>query len=178
MYLVILRGLPASGKSTWVRSQGLSQYVVSSDALRLLCGNATFNVQGWVDIAQTHQPAVWDIVYKVVEMRLRRRMFTVLDTTCIRLRDLRSWVSLARSFGVIPVVVDFTGVPEAECRERDRARVLKNEPCAGTVTLDRMASRLETSRSAVEDFLCKESVQVFTPGAASSWLPNLRGRLG
>ena len=34
--LVILRGSPASGKSTWVKKMGLENYTLCADTIRLL----------------------------------------------------------------------------------------------------------------------------------------------
>lgn len=175
MYFLILRGLPASGKSTWVRNMGLSQYVVSSDTVRLMCGGATFNAHGWVDISQSRQAAVWEVVSKIVELRLRRRMFTILDSTCIRLRDLRSWIKMAQSFGVTPVVVDFTTVPVESCMERDQARISKGEYFVGRSVMDRMVTRLEASRIDVALYLEKERVSVLSPSDASKALARMTG---
>ena len=34
--LVLLRGLPGAGKSTWIKEQGLEPYTLSADQIRLL----------------------------------------------------------------------------------------------------------------------------------------------
>lgn len=34
--LVLLRGLPGVGKSTWIKAQGLEPYTLSADQIRLL----------------------------------------------------------------------------------------------------------------------------------------------
>lgn len=34
--LVLLRGLPGVGKSTWIKEQGLEPYTLSADQIRLL----------------------------------------------------------------------------------------------------------------------------------------------
>ena len=37
--LVLMRGIPASGKSTWIANMGLSEYTLSADSLRLMASS-------------------------------------------------------------------------------------------------------------------------------------------
>ena len=44
--LVLLRGIPASGKSTWVKENKLEAYSLSSDHIRTLFQAPSLNVEG------------------------------------------------------------------------------------------------------------------------------------
>ena len=37
--LALMRGIPASGKSTWIKNMGLSEYTLSADSLRLMASS-------------------------------------------------------------------------------------------------------------------------------------------
>ena len=50
--LIILRGIPASGKSSWVKNNELEQFTVSSDALRLLYAGVEYDLEGHQRISQ------------------------------------------------------------------------------------------------------------------------------
>lgn len=45
-YLVFLRGIPGSGKSTFVRENNLEPYTISSDSVRLLLKPPVLSVTG------------------------------------------------------------------------------------------------------------------------------------
>lgn len=44
--LVLLRGCPGTGKSTWIRDHQLNQYTLSADQLRLIHQSPVLNLKG------------------------------------------------------------------------------------------------------------------------------------
>jgi predicted kinase len=113
--LIITRGLPASGKSTFAR--GLQPWVVRvnrDDLRRMLHGDRIYTQRAeWqVTVAQRAQ----------VEALLRAGGDVCVDDTNLRSRVVREWAELAERLGATFEVHDFTDVPLDECLRRDAER--------------------------------------------------------
>ncbi|HEY0696636.1 MAG TPA: AAA family ATPase [Micromonospora sp.] len=113
--MIITRGLPASGKTTFAR--GLQPGVVRvnrDDLRRMLHGERLFTqwAEGQVTTAQRAQ----------VEALLRARVDVCVDDTNLKARTVRDWAELAARFGATFEVHDFTDVPVDECVRRDAER--------------------------------------------------------
>jgi predicted kinase len=113
--LLITRGLPAAGKTTFARR--LQPYVVrvNRDDLRILLhGRRLFTpwAEGQVTAVQR----------SMVESLLRARAAVIVDDTNLRPRTVRDWARMAARFGASFEVHDFTDVPLEECLRRDAAR--------------------------------------------------------
>jgi predicted kinase len=113
--LIITRGLPAAGKSTFAR--GLQPWVVRvnrDDLRRMLHGDRLFTqrAERQVTIAERAQ----------VEALLRAGTDVCVDDTNLRPHAVRQWAALATRLGAAFEVRDFTDVPLEECVRRDAAR--------------------------------------------------------
>jgi alkanesulfonate monooxygenase SsuD/methylene tetrahydromethanopterin reductase-like flavin-dependent oxidoreductase (luciferase family)/predicted kinase len=111
--LVVLVGVPGSGKSTWAARVAEPNQIVSSDALRAQVG-----------LHQRDQRAskdAFDLLDRIVGTRLRRGLTTIVDTTGLEAPRRAGWVAAARKSQrrVHAVVLD---VPSAEARRRNKAR--------------------------------------------------------
>ncbi len=113
--MIVLVGVPGSGKSTWAKAQGCQ--VLSSDDFRLLLSGDETN-------QNIHQQ-----VFAAMRHVLRARLgigpaTTIIDATNLRLRDRRPWIQLARKFGARVEAVYFD-VPLAVALERNQLRERK-----------------------------------------------------
>ena len=111
--LVVLVGPPASGKSTWAAEQLRPDVVVSSDRLRALVGEGEHDQRAGTD--------AFEVLDDVVARRLRRRLFTVVDTLGSDAARRARWIELARRHD-LPVVAVVFDTPAATCRARNKAR--------------------------------------------------------
>lgn len=113
--LLITRGLPASGKTTFARK--LQPYVVrvNRDDIRLMLHGRRLFTQ-WAEAQVTA------VQRDVVETLLRVRADVVVDDTNLRTQRVREWAELAVRHNATLEVHDFTDVPLAECLRRDAAR--------------------------------------------------------
>ena len=76
--LVILRGSPASGKSTWVKKMGLENYTLCADTIRLLVESPIIvpDKKHRV-ISQKNDNYVWQLLFELLEKRMSRGEFIV-----------------------------------------------------------------------------------------------------
>ncbi|GLW29830.1 AAA family ATPase [Actinoplanes regularis] len=113
--LLITRGLPASGKTTFARKLQPGVVRVNRDDLRrMLHGQRLFTQ--WAEGQVTHAQRA------AVEALLRVRASVIVDDTNLRAKTVREWAEMAARFGASFEVHDFTDVPLEECLRRDADR--------------------------------------------------------
>jgi predicted kinase len=113
--LIITRGLPASGKTTFARKLQPGVVRVNRDDLRRMLHGARLFTQwaeGQVTTVQRAQ----------VEALLRAKADVCVDDTNLRSKTVREWAELAARLGAAFEVHDFTDVPLEECLRRDAER--------------------------------------------------------
>ncbi len=111
--LVVLVGPSGSGKSAWAATNFRADLVISSDSLRALVGEGEHDQRAGHD--------AFDVLDLVLERRLRRGLFTVVDTLGLDDARRHAYLALARKHGVPAAAVAFD-VPAAVCRQRNRTR--------------------------------------------------------
>ncbi|MEU8814292.1 AAA family ATPase [Actinoplanes sp. NPDC048796] len=136
--LLITRGLPASGKTTFARKLQPGVVRVNRDDLRWMLHGTRLYTQ-WAEAQVT------DVQRATVEALLRRRTSVVVDDTNLRPSKVREWAELAARHGASFEVHDFTDVPLKECLRRDAARP-ENER-VGEDAIRRMFDRYLAHRS-------------------------------
>ena len=117
--LILMRGAPGSGKSTWVREHHLEPYTISSDAVRLLYSQPVYDeMEGIPHIAQRNDQMVWDTITEVIKLRMQSGQFLVLDAQNIR---PQRWLGFAERYRyrVWHKTIDAT---LEECLQRNKQR--------------------------------------------------------
>lgn len=126
--LVVLVGLPGSGKSTWAARQGAA--VISSDHLRYILSDDETN--------QAIHRTVFGLMRLLVRIRIELcRPVTYIDATHLTRRERRPWIKMAELYDC-DVDAVFFDVPLEICKQRNaaRGRVVPEE------ALQAMAQRL------------------------------------
>lgn len=79
--LLLFRGAPGCGKSTYIKEHGLEQYALSADVIRLMCQGGQETPTGQMEISPQNDDVVWDMLFKLLEVRMKNGEFTVIDAT-------------------------------------------------------------------------------------------------
>lgn len=112
MKLIMTKGLPASGKSTWAKQQ--NAYRINKDDLRAMMNNGV-----WSKVNEKYVLLVRD---SIIEMHLRDKNDVVVDDTNLAPKHENRLRELAQKYGAEFIVQDFTHVDLEECIKRDQKR--------------------------------------------------------
>ena len=119
--LVLMVGIAGSGKSTFARRHFASTEVLSSDALRAMIADDPA-AQGATDDA-------FDLLHRLLAMRLRRGRLTVVDATNVEEWARSELVALARRHRR-PAVAIVLDLPFSMALERNATRPAPRPPPA------------------------------------------------
>jgi len=143
--LIITRGLPASGKSSWAipwaKEHPDSRVRVSRDDIRNMLG------EYWVPkreglITQIEDDAIWKAIVNGYDV--------VVDATHITRKSVKRWShfkhQLLGKLGIEVelLVKDFTDVPYEDCLRRD---AIRTEGKVGNAVISRMNENLQKART-------------------------------
>jgi len=110
--IIVLTGLPGSGKSTWLGRRGVT--ALSSDWVRLVLADDMTD--------QSIHPRVFQTLRYLLRHRLAMgRPETYVDATHLTPEERRPYIQIARWYGCEAEAV-FFDVPLETCRERNRGR--------------------------------------------------------
>lgn len=142
--LLLLRGSAGCGKSTWIEQNGLKNYTLSADDIRMLCSSPVLLSSGEEAISQANDNTVWGTLFKLLELRMQNGEFTVIDATNSKTSEMNRYKELCDAYKYRIYCVDFTDIPIETVKERNRMRpVLKQVP---DEAIDKMYSRFQTQK--------------------------------
>jgi len=141
--LVITRGYPASGKTTyarnWVAEDPEHRVRVNRDDLR-------WNLYGmYWGLNNGQEWMVTKAQHGAVRNLLTAGQSVIVDDTNLRLKSARAWADMAQSLGVDFEVVDIE-TPTDVCAERDRWRIINGDRAVGDGVIKDFARRFPIGR--------------------------------
>lgn len=142
--LLLLRGSASCGKSTWIAQHGLKPYALSADDIRLLCQSPVMLPDGTQGISQDNDGVVWKTLFAILEVRMQRGDFTVIDATNSKTSEMNRYKEMCETYRYRIYCVDFTDIPIEEVKRRNANReVFKRVPEA---VIDNMYARFRTQK--------------------------------
>lgn len=155
--LFILRGAPASGKSTWIRENELEPYTISTDGLRLMYQSPVTTIEGDRAISQNNDKQVWELLMELLERRMENGELVVIDATHYKSSLLNRYKDLVNKYRYRVYVVDFSNVSEEELKRRNANRGFRKVP---DEVIEKMCVALK------DDSEVKKSYTIVTPKEA------------
>ena len=99
-------------------------------------------MNGNTEITMNNDRIVWKTLFTLLEVRMRRGEFTVIDATNSRTSEMKQYKKLCQEYRYRIFLIDFSDVPIEECKRRNNLRnVMKQVPEA---VIDKMYSRFKT----------------------------------
>lgn len=142
--LLLFRGAPGSGKSTFIDENGLRPFALSADEIRMQCQSPQQTVDGSVQIGMDNENEVWSMLYKLLEIRMKKGEFTVIDATNSKTVEMNRYKSMCDQYRYRMYCIDLTNLPIEECKRRNAGRIpLKRVPES---CIDKMYSRFRTQK--------------------------------
>lgn len=142
--LLLLRGAPGCGKSTWIRENGLEDYALSADKIRMMCAGPSLTPDGDIMIDQTNDKIVWKTLFSILETRMQNGEFTVIDATNSKASEINKYKALCDAYKYRIFCVDMTDLPIDVCKQRNAGRdALKRVP---EQAIDKMYARFATQK--------------------------------
>lgn len=142
--LLLMRGSAGCGKSTYIEKNGLKPYTLCADDIRLLCQSPMLQVDGTEGISQNNENVVWKTLFRILETRMQRGEFTVIDATNSKTSEMNKYKELAKNYRYRIYCVDMTDIPIEEVKRRNAGREeLKRVP---EEVIDKFYSRFKTQQ--------------------------------
>ena len=122
--LFLLRGAPGAGKSTWIKENGLQEYTICPDELRILHSSKKWKPDGsyCIEQEQATENAVWATLFNILEYRMKRGEVTFIDATCSKTKDMKQYKDIASIYRYRVFIIDFTDVPLETCLKQNKMR--------------------------------------------------------
>jgi len=104
--LVILSGPSASGKTDFVEKHGLSKYTLSIENLRLMLDAPQMTEDGY-ETSQRDGKVVFEQLYTMLEQRMKKGAFTIIDGCHVSDKDFTRYKSLCKTYRYKMIIVPF-----------------------------------------------------------------------
>ena len=168
-HLIITRGVPGCGKSTFIKNNNLSAYTLCPDDIRLMFSSPILTESGKLGIDQSNDKKVWELLYSLLEQRMARGELCVIDATHKLQRDINKYEELAKKYLYNLLIVDFSHVSLETCLAQNMQRVeYKQVPTAvienqhrkvQSAQLSKKLTIIESTDTDAFDKWLKQSVQ-------------------
>ena len=143
--LIILRGAMGSGKTSFIKEHNLENYTLSTDNIRLMFSSPELSINYQEVIPQFNNKKVWDFLYTLLEERMKKGEFTIIDAVhAYADESFPIYKKLAEKYRYRLYVLDFTDIPKEEVYERNKGREIYRQVPESSI--DRVYKAFEKER--------------------------------
>ena len=97
--LVLVRGLPCSGKSTIIENNRLEDFAISKDKVRLLLASTITDAEKMTSITPVNEKTVHNIMLEILEERMKNGIFTIIEGIFEKPSSYADYIKLAKKYG-------------------------------------------------------------------------------
>lgn len=141
--LIVMVGLPGSGKTTWAEREQQANYgsvvIVSRDDLR----EKLFRAEGV--LRRQMEDLITEVEDQIVIRALVSGFDVIVDSMNLRPEYIERWRSIAHTFGASMKLIRMTASVET-CIDRDRERGARGGRSVGADVIRRLAERVDRAR--------------------------------
>lgn len=124
--LIILRGIQGSGKSSFVKDNGLELHTLSSDKIRIMSSGYVLNEIGNPIINNQDNDFIWSTLFLMLENRMKNDLLTIVDATHYQLKSLNKYIELAKKYNYELCLIDFD-ISLEEAYKRNEIRPIEQK---------------------------------------------------
>ena len=123
----------ASGKSTFIKENNLEDYTLNPDKIRSMYNSPELTINYSEAIPQFNNNKVWNLLYQILEERMRKGELTFIDAMHIYSDDLSIYKKLAEKYRYRLYIIDFTDIEYDELIIRNNDREEKKQVSKETI---------------------------------------------
>jgi len=143
--LLLLRGAPGCGKSTFVKKWNLTPYTICVDDIRsLLYSPSMDHENGKIIITQKYDNNVWNLIFNILEKRAQVGDFCIIDATHCKTQDFNKYNDIVKKYHYRITCIDFSSVDINLCKYQNAMR--NNESKVDDQVIDNIYSRFDTQK--------------------------------
>ncbi len=121
--MFVLRGAPGCGKSTFIQKHNLERYTLCADTLReMFASDEMDDKNACMTISQKNDKDVWLTYFKILEGKMSRGEFCVLDATHSKPKDFTRYKTLMSRYGYRAYCISFDDVSLETCKAQNHMR--------------------------------------------------------
>lgn len=143
--LLLFRGAPGCGKSTFIKEHNLEQYALSADDIRTKIQSPILMPDGSMGISQKNDKTVWRALFSLLEKRMDKGEFTVIDATNSKTSEINRYKEFASKYKYRMYIVDMTDISIDIVKERNANRLPEYKRVPDDA-IDKMYSRFATQK--------------------------------
>jgi predicted kinase len=141
--LAVTRGVPGCGKSTFIKNHNLEPYTICADNIRLLFESPVMDHENGYEItSQKNDKRVWQLIFKLLEERMYRGEFCVIDATHSKSKDFSKYKKLIEKYRYRAFCIDFSDVDVETCKKRNKQR--ETHKRVPETVIENLYSRIQT----------------------------------
>ncbi|RDU65793.1 serine/threonine protein phosphatase [Helicobacter didelphidarum] len=119
-YLLLTRGMPFCGKTTWIQQYNLQDYTLSSQTFKDLTQSPMLDENGKTIRANNNDKIAFQMLFVALESRMAKGDFIIVEDNHIAKSYFSNYKEMAKNYAYKIFIVDFSSIPFDEIKKRNQ----------------------------------------------------------